>query len=141
MKKILILIIVSFLLTGCFNSEKVENNWLENKKSTNEASENKIKCSKMNIDKDIKNNWWNFAEDYSIDEVFYSKNKNTCIWIVTLYEKETRDVWLYDILEKNWFSTKLLTNLWNCNFSDSDLKSICIEQQNKFDKEVRKLKE
>jgi hypothetical protein len=30
---------------------------LENKKSTNEASENKIKCSKMNIDKDIKNNW------------------------------------------------------------------------------------
>ena len=134
MKKIISLLIISiFTLSSCSNPKELENN-IFNKK---------VQCWEINFHEDIKSNWWTFAEKYSIDEVFYSNSKNTCIWIVTLYLDQVQDIWLYDILEKKWIISKWYNSLWNCNYWEENLplNEICILQEQKFNTELEKLKQ
>jgi hypothetical protein len=149
--KITLLLWILLLLSSCYSNpkdlEKIEE--LEDKLSSSQDStlENdifskKIECSKVNIDSDIKENWWKYANNYDIEEIFYSKTKNSCVWIINLYDDEIKDIWAYDILQKDWFLTYFTNPIWLCNFWDeyNDLNSICEEQKIIFDLEIIKLK-
>lgn len=100
----------------------------------------KMKCASLNIDSDVKNNWWKYANDYSIDEIFYSPIMDTCMWVVTLFEANQREVWLYDMLSKDWFLTMFLNNKWNCNRWDESLDTLCIKQSEVFENKLEELK-
>lgn len=144
MKKLILLIWILILLTSCYsNSKDLENNIkITQKEVVEDTFSKKLECAKIDINKDIKENWWSFADKYDIEEIFYSQLENTCIWIVTLITDNTRDVWAYNILSKDWFLNKWYDNFWTCSYSNTseELTKICLEQEEKFNLEIEKLK-
>lgn len=134
MKKLIVIAIfstVSVFLSGCFNSK-----WL----SDSEVFEKKKECANYDIKKDIEQNWWSYSKKYTIDEIFYSPKRNTCIWLVSLYSDNWIDKWLYDILQKDWFLNVVLDDLGNCWYWDDDVKALCIKNSEKFSKTVESLR-
>lgn len=154
MKKIFLFFLMLFwiVVAWCVNKEEIiqikqQNNLLQqqinNQKTTqsNDAFEKKKECGSIEFDNDIKTNRGKFANQYKIDEVFYSPHNNTCIWIVTFYDDNDRSVWLYDILSKDWFLDKFYNGDWNCIWpNDKDWEEICIRKEKIFNDRIERLK-
>lgn len=127
MKKIISLLWILFLLTSCYSN-------------TNDSK--KVACSEIDINADIKENWVAFAEQYTIDEIFYSTSEDKCIWIVTLILEYWQDVWAYDISNKDWFLNKWYDTLGTCSFwwESSESTETCLKQEKVFDERIQELK-
>ena len=127
-------------LTSCNSNienleETIETVWVEDNFSK------KLECAKIDFTSDIENNWWRFAENYSINEVFYSSSENTCIWVITLYWPYSQNVWIYDILEKRWLLEKVYDVNGTCRYTwEENLIQICNFWRERFLNTLNNLK-
>ncbi len=56
-------------------------------------------------------------------EIFFDKYKGKIIWITATKGKSTTSTLLFKTLQKAWYSTKLVWNIWNSIFDEVDLFS------------------
>lgn len=142
-KYIPILLITSLLFSACsidWNDEKdIKIAELE-KQVQDDLFEKKKDCGSMEIDNDIKKNWWEFAKDYSIEEIFYSPIKETCIWVINLQEEKRKNVWLYDILGKDWFLNVMYDEYGFCFFNKDERDESCVQSGRYFEAKIKELK-
>lgn len=147
---IIVLVLLVLCITWCQKSTLPTNDGPNNQLTLPTGKEDefskKLQCGSLDIRDDIEQNRWDFAKNYTIDEVFYSPTENSCIWIVSLISENPDvrkiDVRAYNILEKNWFASKTLYGMGHCypTWWNKDLSKECVADSEKFDENVRQLK-